>query len=31
MVLDAGHLTPKGSIYVGRHVFKPYLDGVAAR
>jgi hypothetical protein len=30
MVLDAGHLTPKGSIFVGRHVFKPYLDGVAA-
>ena len=31
MVLDSGHLTPKGSSYVGRSVFKPYLDRAAAR
>ena len=31
MVLDFGHLTPKGSSYVGRSVFKPYLDRAAAR
>jgi peptidoglycan/LPS O-acetylase OafA/YrhL len=31
MVLDSGHLTPKGSLYVGRRVFKPYLDRVVAR
>lgn len=30
MVMDYGHLTPKGSVYVGRHVFKPYLDRAAA-
>jgi hypothetical protein len=26
MALDFGHLTPKGSSYVGRAVFKPYLE-----
>jgi hypothetical protein len=26
MALDFGHLTPKGSSYVGRAVFKPHLD-----
>ena len=26
MVLDFGHLTPKGSRHVGRAVLKPYLD-----
>jgi hypothetical protein len=31
MALDFGHLTPKGSAYVGRTVFKPYLDRAAAR
>ena len=31
MALDFGHLTPKGSAYVGRAVFKPYLDRAAAR
>ena len=31
MVLDYGHLTPKGSRYVGRTVFKPYLDRLFAR
>jgi peptidoglycan/LPS O-acetylase OafA/YrhL len=29
MAFDFGHLTPQGSIYVGREVFKPYLDRVA--
>ena len=31
MVLDFGHLTPKGSQYVGRAVFKPHFDRWAAR
>ncbi len=31
MALDFGHLTPKGSTYVGRAVFKPYLDRAVAR
>ena len=31
MVLDSGHLTPKGSSYVGRSVLKPYLDRAATR
>jgi peptidoglycan/LPS O-acetylase OafA/YrhL len=31
MVLDFGHLTPKGSSYVGRTVFKPYLDRATPR
>ena len=31
MVLDYGHLTPKGSAYVGRTVFKPYLEQAAIR
>jgi hypothetical protein len=31
MVVDHGHLTPKGSSYVGRTVFKPYLDRLFAR
>lgn len=31
MALDYGHLTPKGSAYVGRKVFKPYLEGAAVR
>ncbi len=26
MVMDFGHLTPKGSRHVGRAVLKPYLD-----
>jgi peptidoglycan/LPS O-acetylase OafA/YrhL len=26
MAVDFGHLSPKGSSYVGRSVFKPYLD-----
>jgi hypothetical protein len=30
MVMDYGHLTPKGSAYVGRRVFKPHLDRVTA-
>jgi hypothetical protein len=28
MVLDFGHLTPKGSSYLGRVIWKPYLDRV---
>ena len=28
MALDAGHLTPQGSAYVGRAILKPYLDRV---
>ena len=28
MALDFGHLTPKGSSYVGRAILKPYLDRV---
>jgi hypothetical protein len=28
MALDFGHLTPKGSSYLGRAVWKPYLDRV---
>ena len=28
MAFDSGHLTPKGSSYLGREIFKPYLDGV---
>ena len=31
MVLDHGHLTPKGSSYVGRVVFKPVFDRLAER
>ena len=31
MALDYGHLTPKGSSYVGRKVLKPYLERAAAR
>jgi hypothetical protein len=31
MVMDYGHLTPKGSSYVGRSVFKPHFDRVTAR
>ena len=31
MALDFGHLTPKGSSYVGRAVFQPLLDGVLRR
>ena len=26
MVVDAGHLSPKGSAYLGRAMWKPYLD-----
>ena len=29
MALDFGHLTPKGSSYLGRVVWKPYLDRVS--
>jgi peptidoglycan/LPS O-acetylase OafA/YrhL len=28
MALDFGHLTPKGSSYLGRTIWKPYLDRV---
>jgi hypothetical protein len=28
MAMDFGHLTPKGSSYVGRAIWKPYLDRV---
>ncbi|HEX6164546.1 MAG TPA: acyltransferase family protein [Vicinamibacterales bacterium] len=28
MVMDFGHLTPKGSSYVGKAIWKPYLDRV---
>jgi peptidoglycan/LPS O-acetylase OafA/YrhL len=28
MAVDAGHLSPKGSSYVGRVIWKPYLDRV---
>jgi hypothetical protein len=28
MALDFGHLTPKGSSYLGRAVWMPYLEGV---
>ena len=28
MALDFGHLTPKGSSYVGRAIWKPYFDRV---
>ena len=28
MALDFGHLTPKGSSYLGRALWKPYLDRV---
>ena len=28
MVLDFGHLTPKGSSYLGRKIWKPYFDSV---
>jgi peptidoglycan/LPS O-acetylase OafA/YrhL len=28
MAVDAGHLSPKGSSYVGRLIWKPYLDRV---
>jgi hypothetical protein len=31
MALDAGHLTPKGSAYVGRTVFQPLLDRLGVR
>ena len=31
MVVDHGHLTPNGSTYVGRVVFKPYFDRLLAR
>ena len=31
MALDHGHLTPKGSAYVGRAVFKPHFDRLLAR
>ena len=31
MALDAGHLTPKGSSYVGRAVFKQYFDRLGIR
>jgi len=31
MALDAGHLTPKGSTYVGRTVFQPVLASLGAR
>jgi hypothetical protein len=28
MVLDFGHLTPKGSAYLGRKIWKPFLDRI---
>ncbi len=28
MALDFGHLTPKGSSYLGRKIWKPYFDNV---
>jgi peptidoglycan/LPS O-acetylase OafA/YrhL len=28
MVVDAGHLSPKGSSYLGRAIWKPFLDRV---
>jgi hypothetical protein len=28
MALDSGHLTPKGSSYLGRIIWKPYLEQV---
>jgi SGNH domain (fused to AT3 domains) len=31
MALDYGHLTPKGSEYIGRTVFRPYLDRLQPR
>jgi peptidoglycan/LPS O-acetylase OafA/YrhL len=31
MALDFGHLTPNGSEYVGRMVFKPFLDRLVSR
>lgn len=31
MAVDFGHLTPKGSAYVGQTVFKPYLDRLLPR
>lgn len=31
MALDFGHLTPKGSAYIGRTVFKPYFDRLQPR
>jgi peptidoglycan/LPS O-acetylase OafA/YrhL len=31
MALDFGHLTPRGSEYVGRAVFKPHLDRLLPR
>jgi len=29
MVMDFGHLTPKGSSYLGRKIWKPIVDGLA--
>jgi hypothetical protein len=29
MVMDSGHLTPKGSSYLGRKIWKPIVDGLA--